>query len=280
MKEYKETNHNLLFKSLSDLAFYCAGFEECKPNQNYAPICRSYQLIHFNLNGKGKLHINDHIFEVSEGDAFIIPANKVAFYEADSNYPWSYAWIGFLGINSQMYTYQLMNATHDIYIFKKINTTQYKEKIFNIIELQGASTSHYLKANSILLDIMSLLYEELNITDALTSKYSLVDEIKFFLDINYPEKIKLIDVANLFGVHPNYLSKMFNEKYGINPKQYLVDLKLKKACKLLSTTKLPISMIANSLGFDDQLAFSKIFRKKLLMSPSQYRKAHQKDRGE
>lgn len=280
MKEYKETNHNLLFKSLSDLAFYCAGFEECKPNQNYGPICRSYQLIHFILNGKGKLHINDHIFEVSEGDAFIIPANKVAFYEADSNYPWSYAWIGFLGINSQMYTYQLMNATHDIYIFKKINTTQYKEKIFNIIELQGASTSHYLKANSILLDIMSLLYEELNITDALTSKYSLVDEIKFFLDINYPEKIKLIDVANLFGVHPNYLSKIFNEKYGINPKQYLVDLKLKKACKLLSTTKLPISMIANSLGFDDQLAFSKIFRKKLLMSPSQYRKAHQKDRGE
>ena len=27
MKEYKETNHNLIFKSLSDLAFYCAGFE-------------------------------------------------------------------------------------------------------------------------------------------------------------------------------------------------------------------------------------------------------------
>lgn len=57
MKEYKETNHNLPFNSLSDLAFYCAGFEECKPNQNYGPICRSYQLIHFILNGKGKLHI-------------------------------------------------------------------------------------------------------------------------------------------------------------------------------------------------------------------------------
>ena len=275
MKEYKESNHNLLFKSLSDLAFYCAGFEECRPNQNYGPICRSYQLIHFILNGKGKLHINDHIFEVSEGDAFIIPSNKVAFYEADSNNPWSYVWVGFLGINSQTYTYQLMNANHEIYVLQNIDTDKYKEKIFKIIDLKGTPASLYFKANSILLDIISLLYEELNLNEELNSEFSLADEIKFFLDINYPEKIKLIDVANIFGVHPNYLSRIFNEKYGISPKQYLIDLKLKKACKLLSTTKLPIFIVANSLGFDDQLAFSKLFKKKFSISPSQYRKTQQ-----
>lgn len=275
MKEYKETNHNLIFKSLSDLAFYCAGFEECKPNQNYGPICRSYQLIHFILSGKGKLHINDHIFEVSKGDAFIIPSNKVAFYEADSNDPWSYVWIGFLGINSQTYTYQLMNANHEIYVLQNIDIDKYKEKIFEILELKGTQASLYFKANSILLDIMSLLYEELNLNEELKSEYSLVDEIKFFLDINYPEKLKLTDVANTFGIHPNYLSRIFNEKYGISPKQYVTDLKLKKACKLLSTTKLPIFTIANSLGFDDQLAFSKIFKKKFSISPSQYRKTQQ-----
>lgn len=122
---------------------------------------------------------------------------------------------------------------------------------------------------------MSLLYEELNLNEELKSECSLVDEIKFFLDINYPEKLKLTDVANTFGIHPNYLSRIFNEKYGISPKQYVTDLKLKKACKLLSTTKLPIFTIANSLGFDDQLSFSKIFKKKFSISPSQYRKTQQ-----
>ena len=44
----------------------------------------------------------------------------------------------------------------------------------------------------------------------------------------------------------------------LSPKQYLMDLKLKKAGRLLATTKLNISIIASSLGFDDQLSFSKL----------------------
>jgi AraC-like DNA-binding protein len=272
MKEYKETNHTLLFKSLSDFAFYCAGLEECEPKHNYGPICRSYQLIHFILSGRGKLHINDHVFTVSEGDAFIIPSNKVAYYEADSENPWHYVWIGFLGINSQMYTYQLMNSTNEIYVFHNLDINKYKENIFKIIELQGSSTSNYFKANSILFDIMSSLYEDLNFNEDFGFKNSLADEIKFFMDINYPEKIKIVDIAKTFGIHPNYLSKIFSQKYELSPKRYLIELKLKKACKLLTTTELPISIIANSLGFDDQLAFSKIFKKELSISPSEYRK--------
>ena len=52
----------------------------------------------------------------------------------------------------------------------------------------------------------------------------------------------------------------------------LKNLKLKKAQALLKTTDLPISVIADSLGFDDQLAFSKIFKKEYSISPSEYRK--------
>lgn len=51
-----------------------------------------------------------------------------------------------------------------------------------------------------------------------------------------------------------------------------MDLKLKKACHLLTTTSLSIGVIAGSLGFDDQLAFSRIFRKEFGEAPSKYRK--------
>lgn len=196
----------------------------------------------------------------------------MAYYEADSENPWHYVWIGFLGINSQMYTYQLMNSTNEIYVFHNLDINKYKENIFKIIELQGSSTSNYFKANSILFDIMSSLYEDLNFNEDFGFKNSLDDEIKFFLDINYPEKIKIVDIARMFGIHPNYLAKIFSQKYELSPKRYLIELKLKKACKLLTTKELPISIIANSLGFDDQLAFSKIFKKEYSVSPSEYRK--------
>ena len=70
MKEYKENHHSLLYKSNSDLALYSAGYEECRPGQNYGPRVRPYQLIHFVLSGSGRLHMNEHIFDISAGMLF------------------------------------------------------------------------------------------------------------------------------------------------------------------------------------------------------------------
>lgn len=119
---------------------------------------------------------------------------------------------------------------------------------------------------------MAMLFDDINFQESRWGKNSVVDEAKYYLDINYAEKIRLQDVAKSLGIHPNYLTKIFHEKYGVSQKQYLLNLKLKKARRLLTTTELSISVIAGSLGFDDQLAFSKIFKKGVGVSPSEYRK--------
>lgn len=272
MKEYKETHHSLMYKSTSDLSLYSAGYEECPSGYGYGPKIRSYHLIHFVLYGKGELHINEHIFQLSAGDAFFIPAGKVSYYEASKEDPWCYAWVSFLGINSQMYLYQLMTSTDDVYIVHGLDNQKYKERIFEIISLQGVSTSRYFQANGILFQIMAMLFDDINFQESNWGKSSVVDEVKFYLDINYAEKIKLQDMAKSFGIHPNYLTRIFHETYGISPKQYIMDLKLKKARRLLTTTELSVSVIASSLGFDDQLAFSKVFKKEYSVSPTEYRK--------
>lgn len=272
MKEYKETHHSLMYKSNSDLSLYSAGYEECTSGYSYGPKIRSYHLIHFVLYGKGELHINEHIFQLSAGDAFLIPAGKVSYYEASKADPWCYAWISFLGINSQMYLYQLMTSSDDVYIIHGLDTVKYKERIFDIIALQGASTSSYFQANGVLFQIMAMLFDDIGFQESNWGKNSVIDEIKYYLDINYAEKIKLQDMAKSFGIHPNYLTRIFHETYGISPKQYIMDLKLKKARRLLTTTELSVSVIASSLGFDDQLAFSKVFKKEYSVSPTEYRK--------
>ncbi len=271
MNEYKETHHSLMYNSISDLSLYSAGYDKCYPEYSYGPKFRSYQLIHFVLSGKGELHIDKHIFNLSAGDAFIIPSGKVSYYKASKDSPWSYAWISFIGINSEMYIYQLMSSLKDVYIINGLDIEKYKNSIFEIIALKGNTTSNYLKSNSILLDILSMLFNDVKFNENNWGRTSVADEVKFFLDTNYSEKLKIQDIAKSFGIHPNYLTRVFHEKFNISPKQYLIDLKLKKACKLLSTTDLPISIIADSLGFDDQLAFSKIFKKSFYISPSRYR---------
>lgn len=171
-----------------------------------------------------------------------------------------------------MYLYQLMTSTDDVYIIHGLDTNKYKDCIFDIIALQGTSTSSYFQSNGVLFQIMAMLFHDVDFQESQWGKTSVADEVKYFLDINYAEKIKLRDVAKSFGVHPNYLTRIFHEKYGVSPKQYIMELKLKKARRLLTTTELSISVIANSLGFDDQLAFSIIFKKECEVSPTEYRK--------
>lgn len=277
MKEYKETLYTSIRKSTSDLAFYSAGYEKCEPGYSYGPRYRSYQLIHFVLKGKGELHINEHTFQLAEGDAFIIPSDKISYYKASEEDPWCYVWISFLGIDSENYIYQLMTGLDDIYIVHNVDIEKYKELIFKILEFQGKDISRYFYANSLLNQIMAYLFEEIPFEENQRKQNSAADEVKFYLDVNYAEKLVLKDVAKEFGVHPNYMTRIFHEKFGISPKKYLMDLKLKKACHLLTTTSLSIGVIAGSLGFDDQLAFSRIFRKEFGEAPSRYRKKERKE---
>ena len=66
MIEYKETKHSLVYKANSDLSLYSAGYEECTPGYSYGPTLRSYQLIHFVLNGEGVFRINEHVFHLKQ----------------------------------------------------------------------------------------------------------------------------------------------------------------------------------------------------------------------
>ncbi len=271
MIEYKETKHSLMYKENSDLSLYSAGFEECTPGYSYGPTLRAYQLIHFVLSGEGEFRINEHVYHLKAGDAFLIPSGKITYYKASEKNPWSYAWISFIGISSESYLYQIMTSIDDIYVIHDLQTDKYFKSIHRIMQLDPARSSHYFEGNSILFHIISMLFEDINFSETTTNKISILDEIKFYFDINYAENIKLKDVANHFGIHQNYLTRAFHSKFGVSPKKYLMNLKLKKAARLLVTTQLPVSMIGNSLGFEDPLAFSRIFKKAYELSPTDYR---------
>lgn len=117
--------------------------------------------------------------------------------------------------------------------------------------------------------ILAQLFEDINLSENQMQTKSLANDLKF---VNYAEKLILKAIAKKFCIHPNYLTRIFHEKFHLSPKQYIMQLKLKKARSLLITTELSISIIASSLGFDDQLAFSRTFKKEFSISPSMYRK--------
>jgi two-component system response regulator YesN len=85
------------------------------------------------------------------------------------------------------------------------------------------------------------------------------------------ETISLEQMAAKIEVSPYYLSKLFKDETGENFISYITTLRLERARDLLGNQGLSIKEISHDIGYNDQNYFSKLFRKKFDMTPTEYR---------
>lgn len=274
MIEFYETTYDLSSKKNADMEAILFGREDCAPAHGYGPTLRSYHLFHFVTKGHGTLEIDGGTFALGPGDAFLIPAEQVSYYEASATDPWSYAWAGLTGFRAAQYIRQIMAVAPERYVIRGLDTKKYAASIDKAASLQGTSMGNYFCAEIVLYELFSYFASDLPALNGAEHTPALAARIKFYLDAKYTEKLRIDELANRFGIHPNHLSRIFRERYGVSPKQYLLSLKLEKAALMLATADAPVALIAESLGFDDQHAFSKLFKKYRGVSPMAYRKAN------
>ncbi len=74
--------------------------------------------------------------------------------------------------------------------------------------------------------------------------------------------ITVQEVANHVGLSRSYLYKMFIKHLGESTQSYLINIRMYKSSLLLKETSLSIAEIANKVGYNDPLLFSKTFSKR------------------
>lgn len=95
------------------------------------------------------------------------------------------------------------------------------------------------------------------------------------IEAHYAEPLTLTDIANSASVSPSECLRCFKALMHTTPHQYLIEYRLSRAAKLLKETDLPITDIAFSVGFHQISHFGAWFKKKLGISPRDYRKSTQ-----
>jgi AraC-like DNA-binding protein len=108
--------------------------------------------------------------------------------------------------------------------------------------------------------------------DVQNSQVVYVEQAKDYISTNYSYPITVEDVASYVGISRSYLFRSFQAIQNQSPKEYLIEYRLKRARHLLRETSLSIASIAYSVGFENNLYFSKAFKSKMKMTPSEYRK--------
>lgn len=96
-------------------------------------------------------------------------------------------------------------------------------------------------------------------------------QAKEILHAHFADTASLAEVAKTVGVHPVHLAREFRRFYGHTMGEYLRGLRIDFACRKLSTSDMPLVEIALTCGFSHQSHFSRLFKRQIGVTPSEFR---------
>lgn len=103
-------------------------------------------------------------------------------------------------------------------------------------------------------------------------------KVKNFISKNYMDELRLPELASLAGMSSSAFSRFFKLHTGRNISEYIIDLRLGYAARMLVDTDKSISEIGFDCGFNNLSNFNRIFKKKKGCSPSEFRESYHKTR--
>ncbi len=264
-----------------DLSLIHAGKEDCRPLH----ICsntRDEYIIHFVLSGKGFYSCEENTYTLLAGQMFVIYPGEPVTYGSDSADPWSYAWIGFNGIRADAIL-KKCGFSHNARVLSAPSTEKILPYVDNILNCKAMTFADDLRREGWLLMLLSNLIETQSLirsrrSDAIHDygPQAYVELAVEHIKYNYQNGINVSDIAEHIGISRAYLNHAFQQELGVSIQKFLIDFRMHKAANLLVSTTAAIKQISQAVGYEDQLAFSKAFKKKFEMSPKNYRSFKQK----
>ena len=259
-----------------DLVLYECGYEQCEPLHYWGPAKRNFHMMHYCLSGKGKLVVNGNQYIIVAGDGFYFSPQDTVEYVADKNEPWEYIWVCFGG-NLVKNIMSGMTICPQNPVFSDKNG----DLRMRFEELQQASVSEHsphLLSLGYLYILLSTLTKEFPSKKKETENLS--DWFETILKIVQGEFLHTISIDKLakqVGYSRTTLYRIFIKRTGISPMRYIECLRVSYACELIKRKELPISKIADAVGYQDYKSFARIFQKIMGVLPSEFLEEYEKD---
>ena len=260
-----------------DISLIHTGKEHCTPG-HICSIPRDEFIIHFVLDGAGFYSAGGQTWSLTPGQMFIIYPNEPITYGADETHPWTYAWIGFRGIRAHALARecgfsknQLVLPSPDQKLILK-----YIDKMLSHKQLSKANDLRRQAYLILLLAELAEHHEKLAVQNRKPLKYAYstsvyVELAMEYIQETYHQGIGISDIADNIGISRAYLNSAFQKELGMSAQNFLINYKMHKAANLLVSTSKSVKEVSNSVGYEDQLVFSKAFKKKFGMSPKNYK---------
>lgn len=259
-------------KELVSLSVYNVGYQRCDGGYQWGPGIRDHYLIHYIISGRGVYQVNGKMHRLTAGDSFLVYPSTECIYCADTEEPWEYAWVGFTGGDAAAILQATDFTKEKPYIRQTVNGDEIRRQLMHIYEARGNEFEHAVEMTGRLYTTLALFLQGAHKKETPNTANTYVQKSIEYINANYSYPVTVEDIAAYVGLSRSHLFRSFESVMHMSPKEYLTDFRMKQACYLLEHSELSITAIANSVGFDNGLYFSRTFHNKKGMSPREYRK--------
>jgi AraC family transcriptional regulator, arabinose operon regulatory protein len=227
------------------------------------------------MAGKGWFEVQGHSSLLEAGQALLIPKGVPHRYEADDQEPWSIHWIHFRGSDADLYLRLLPDGEFRLPLAPACITGL--EAIFR--SATSAIADAYSPANILFLaqlchHLLGLVFfhnRAYSPTLRAPASHDLQPTVTYIQE-HCAEALTRDALARHAGLSVAHFSLLFQRQTGASPMQFLIQQRMRLACRLMDTTSLTIREIAIKAGYDDPYYFSRLFSKTIGHSPREYRK--------
>lgn len=245
--------------------------------------CHDFIELSYIISGDLVYNINDKHYPVSSRT--LIPCNPGVYHQEfiEKETPVRELYIGLKGLKVKNLkdNFIISNDFQGPFEFHHFSDDFHDCCLEIIKEQQTKDIGSALVIKSLVMKLIAIIIKELNYdfkkrndvdsSNVFYNKATIVNMILDYLDKNYMTNISLDDISKNFYVSSVYISKIFKERMGESPINYLIHLRLSKSIDLLKNSTLSIKEIADSVGYKDAYYFSKLFKKYYGISPSKYK---------
>lgn len=233
------------------------GVEECESGYKFGPYVRTYFLMHYIISGKGTFIRGDKTYNLSAGDFFFIFPDEVTTYMADKEDPWEYIWVAFTGELAERF-YKLSEPVG------KISDRVFRE-LLGMLE-KGFPGWDNMREEYIVTAIYRIMAE---LFSAPSGHNHYISRVKAYINSSYMKDISVQGIADELSVDRRYLSRIFKEQSGMGIQEYLINTRIQNAARFL-LSGYSVNEAYELCGFGDRSNFSRVFKRKYGVPPSEY----------
>lgn len=228
-------------------------------------------ILQYTISGHGEYKTKDEKILLEKNMGFIteIPNNCIYSLPEDSDH-WEYIYIHFGGYVAKQFYKEIVNVTGNVFTLP-IDNSSLQLLFAEYNKLEHGMKYKRFQAGNFIYTLLTNLLREISSPHAY---YENIEKAITWMNSNYSSDISLSELCESLNITQSHFSRQFRISTGISPIKYLTNIRLEHSMNLLATTDLEIEKIAAICGFGSGNYFSKVFRKRLGFSPSDYRTNH------